>query len=724
MPHSNREPAGRTSDVDALRRRLEELERAGEVYKTFFVNAVEGLYRSSFEGRFLIVNPALAALTGYDAPEDMTVDITDIAEQFYVDPADRETLKRDLAGGETCVTNEVRVRRRDGTILWCIEAARLVCDASGAPLCFEGALFDITEHKQRDERLKREKARFEAMYTLSGMIDEPDDEIIAFAMEAGVAATQSELGMFCLVNEDETELTLSSWSRHVMEKSALPLRPGRFKVADLGLLGEPIRRRSPVITNNYEEYSDKRGYPAGHAPISRFMGLPVFDKGGIVLLVGMANKEYDYTRNDVRRLTVLAEAMWRILLRKRTEEELVRAKEKAEAADRAKSEFLANMSHEVRTPLNGVFGMLQVLRQLTGPDSRERECIDLAIASGNRLLGVINDILDLSRIEADKLQLRRTPTSVDGLVNTIIAIFRESCERKNINLVCDIAPDVPSTVIVDAERLRQALFNLVGNAVKFTEKGEIRVNASLTHRLDGEGVLLLFSVSDTGIGVTPEDVDDIFRPFTQADGRYTRRYGGSGLGLGIVKRLIGLMGGTISVDSAPGEGACFYFTIRAEDGAARRQRRRTRAAPAPQAAPDRPARKEKLRFLVAEDDAVNRKTLMMLLAHMGHNADSVVNGAEVLKALTKKKYDAILMDVQMPVMSGLDAARTIRTAPGLKAQASIPIIAVTAHALHGDREKCLKEGMDDYLAKPMSRRALAEAIERVVVRNDRAGAAS
>ncbi len=472
-----------------------------------------------------------------------------------------------------------------------------------------------------------------------------------------------------------------------------------------GLWGHPLNTRRAFFSNDPGGHPAAAGLPSGHLPLTRFLAAPAILEDELVGIIALANAGTDYRQADLDAVARLAQLYALAVARTRAEAALLESRRRAEAASQAKSEFLANMSHEIRTPLNGIFGMIELAKG-SAFEPEQMEFLDTALDSGRRLLTILNDILDLSRIEAGRLTISREPLDLSALLASVADIFAAEARKKELEFHWELDPRLPSWLSGDEGRIRQVLFNLLGNAVKFTPAGCIELGA---WRLPGQapdGALhVLFLVSDTGIGIPADRQAEIFEPFTQVDGSMRRRHGGAGLGLSIARRLVTLMGGEVAMDSTPGQGTSVAFALALHPAAT--------PETAPRAETGEGCPRGGLSILLAEDDRVNRLATGRLLEKLGHRVLAVDNGRQALAALAEVAFDLVILDVQMPELDGLETARLIRADPTL---AGLPVVAMTAHAMSGDRERCLDAGMDDYLAKPVLRESLEEVISRLTRR--------
>jgi PAS domain S-box-containing protein len=597
-------------------------------------------------------------------------------------PEDRERTRRfwlESVAGCHPYDVEYRVRHRDGQYRWFKTRGTPIRDKNGNIVKWFGTCTDITDLRRTEDALRESEERFRGTFENAAV---------------GIAHTALD-GRFLRVNEKLCDIT-GFGREELLAKNFQDITLADDLRADLEQLGMLLRGDS-------SSYSRDKRY--------------IRKDGSIVWVAVSVSVQQDAYGKPLYMIAVIRD----IAHRKRLEVDLRRAKETAEAANRAKDEFLANVSHEIRTPMNAILGLTELVLGTALTDCQQQSLRTVKSAADN-LLGIINDLLDFSNIEAGKLELHPSDFALRGAVDDTLRTLAVRARAKGLKLAGHVAPDVPDALVGDAGRLRQVLLNLVGNAIKFTDAGEVKVRVealsggavseerseagSTTTQSLPVTTRLRFTVSDTGIGIPKDKQARIFEAFEQEDSSTTRKYGGTGLGLTIASRLIASMGGQIAVDSELGRGSTFSFT-------ARFGRQSDLARPPSPPVPDPGPAYKPLSILVAEDNEFNAQLLEQLLAARGHHVRVASSGREAVSLSGQQAFDLCLLDVHMPELDGIQVARAIRererTAIG-----HLPIIAVTAGSRQEDRERCLAAGMDDFLAKPIQSAELWAAVDRVL----------
>ena len=662
-------------DITERRRAAEALRQSEARLRGITDSAQDAILVMDPQGAISYWNPAAESILGYRNEEAIGKNLHQLLVPERYHAAQRAAYPEFLRTGRgngIGTTAELAARRKDGR--------EIAVDLSLSAICLDGEwhaigiIRDITERKQAEQALQSSEEKFrqlaEHIHKVFWMKEPATAKVLYVS-----PAYEQVWGRTC----ESLYQNPLSWMEAIQPED----REQAHLSVERQMAGEHIDSEYRIRT------------PDGVQKWIRSRAFPVRDQAGqLIRVAGLAE---DITE-------------W-----KRYEKELVHAREAAEAANLAKSRFLANMSHEIRTPMNGVIGMLQLLLD-TDLTAEQREYAGVIETSGRTLLALIDDILDLSKIEARKITLEHVDFNPRRIVEDAVQTLRGQANAKGLAFGWLATQETPSLVRGDSNRLRQVLMNLAANAIKFTDRGEVSVQVGLESEDHGKATLR-FSITDTGIGIRPDQAAVLFAPFVQADASMTRKYGGTGLGLSISKQLVEMMGGRIGLNSREGEGATFWFTVVFDTpvepalaskpepaGTGRRQPANGRCAVPPGVG--RPRREA--RILVTEDNPINRLVLRAQLEKLGYQAHAVANGVEAVEAVQQGIYDLVLMDCQMPQMDGFEATRRLRES----GSPHVPIVAITANAMAGDRERCIREGMNDYLSKPVELGPLAEVLER------------
>lgn len=697
-------------------RQVNTLRESEERFRAFMDNSPAVGWIKDAEGRLLYLNTAFERSFNMKAASchgktDFELWPTEFAEAF------RNSDQQVLTTGESIEVEE-ETPGPDGQMNTYRKYKFLLSDSLGRKYV-GGMGLNITERKrvslERDRALKEMQwaqqkltallSSSRAVNTSTSFVDTARQIFFDCAGVIGYTA-----GYMALMSNDGSEnevLFLEAGGRPCTVDPYLPM-PIR------GLREVAYRRNEAVFENNFSHSRWMQFMPTGHVGLDNVMFAPLIIRDKTVGVMGMANKTGGFSAEDAELASTFSELAAVALQNARNIDALIlseqshrEARISAEAAIKAKSAFLANMSHEIRTPLNGILGMLQLL-QTTALDEEQNEYILTAIRSSKRLTNLLSDILDLSRIEAGKMSAREERFETRGLKQAVLDLFSLAATDKSLTLEFDFDERLPHVLIGDDASVRQILFNLVGNAIKFSQGGSVRVEVSSLPSSTQDACRVLFTVSDTGIGIDDELLGRIFEPFVQGENSYVRRYQGAGLGLSIVARLVKMLGGEVAIDSEVGTGTTIYLTIPFKMPPLHA----TEPAPKPSAL----ASGLGLRILFAEDDSVTRLSIKRLLEKAGYRVSVAVDGADALRILEQEQFDLILMDIQMPVMDGVETTREIRFKDRFAFVCDIPIIAVTAYAMSGDRDKFIGAGMNDYISKPVDIEALKSVIANVMSR--------
>ncbi len=678
---------------DMTERKL--LEQISQHWQQVFEKADFGLALSDVAtNTFITVNPAYAQQRGFTADELIGRSVLMVyAPEVHGMVSE---LIRAEESNDHVIFETVQVCR-DGRRFPARVELTTIRDAVGQPVSRVSCTFDITEQKQHAERSIMDIRRQKAQLRLYAMKHASCDELLDTALAESLALSDSGIGSLFFYDEDARLFTLHAWSKGVMPEFRKGSHPLILELDEAGPWGEAVRQRQAIVCNECSASAVYAvGYPMGRMPMKRHLVLPIFRNNQIVAVLGVGNKTDEYTDNDIRQLQLFLEGAWNVLERYKAVEELRVARELAEEANRVKTELLANLSHELRTPLNGVIGGAQLLG-FTELTQEQQECLELIDVSAANELTLINNLLELVKLESEGIMVERQPFSPRQVVEEALLIHEGAARAKGLRCSLDVAAAIPDRVVGDGVRIRQILYSLIGNAIKFTEEGAVTAGLQVHVCEDGTYVAR-FKVSDTGVGIAPEKREHIFELFNQSDTSNTRKYGGLGLGLSLCHRLATAVGGRLWVESEPGRGSSFYLD-----------------APVSVVCPlGRRQAGDVLSILLAEGDSLSALTSAALLRKLGHTVTVAITGEDALTQWRCHRFDLVLMDLQMPRLNGFEAVQRIREHEQQEGRRRTPVIAQTANARWNYRESFLSAQFDDFITKPLLLEELGPLVARVI----------
>ncbi|MBF0383434.1 MAG: response regulator [Magnetococcales bacterium] len=700
---------GRQNELleERVRDRTAKLAESELKYRELVENAPAILYRLSSRHGIIFSSSQAESILGY-TPDQLQAEPMLWHDSIHPeDLPEVDTIIKNISSGKQ-FNIDYRIRAADGEWRWLNDCSINLTNIDDETIIM-GLAVDITNRKLQQEQRSINEERLQLMMELNNDATSlTEQEFFDRAVEIAVMATCSQVAYLHKINEDQETTSLVSWNQRAMPQCSI-FHETNYHLKHAEVWAECFREKRIVIHNDYTNLENNKDYPNEHTHITRHMSVPIILGNKVRFVLGVGNKMTLYDEFDAAQLQYVADDVIQFMLRREIEKKLHQAKEQAERASRSKSEFLTIMSHELRTPLNVIMGMGEMLVE-SDLDLQQKHYLGISIQAAKGLLSLISDILDLSQIEGGHLILFQEKVDLLDLAEKILDLNSYNAKKKSLELDYQVDPEVPKIIMCDSKRVQQILINLVGNAIKFTARGKVQIRISL---LDEEYVL--FSVLDTGIGIPDDKHKLIFEAFSQVDSSLTRQYGGSGLGLTICHRLVTSMGGRIWLESKLGKGSIFHFSIPLILDA----RNPSQLFVSSETTLD-DALQENLSMidtsrsiLLVEDVEENAWVIESYLGNTPHHLDIVGNGEQAMEnILSGKKYNLVLMDIQLPTLDGLETTRKIREWEKEHGHSRTTIIALTAHAMLGDREKSFSAGCDGHVTKPIPKKKLLEVIDQ------------
>jgi PAS domain S-box-containing protein len=683
-------------------------------FKAIAEQAMDGITLADFNGNYIFVNRAFSLMIGYTEDELLKMNVFDLK----IKDDDSNTFQSILQHGQS-LTLSKRLQCKNGDIIY--------VDINGKKISAEkeefilGIVRNVTDKivneqqliaakekaekserkiKQQNEDITFNNDRLESLLRISQYSTESIQELLDFALGEAVTLTKSKIGYIYFYNAEKEQFSLNTWSREVMSECAVLNPQTIYNLDKTGCWGEAVRQRRPIIINDYpSENILKKGIPEGHVKLLKFLTIPVFSQEKIVAVAGVANKETDYDNSDIRQLTLLMDTVWKISERILLISDLKQAKEKAEESDRLKTAFLQNMSHEIRTPMNAIMGFSELLAQNIKNEEKIDHFVSIINQRCSDLLVIIDDILDIAKIESGQLQINNETINIIKLLKDLELIYNQQkihLKKPEIKIALNIPPGLQEFRITsDKSRLMQVFNNLLSNALKYTLQGEITYGFQFNSENQIE-----FYVSDTGIGIPHNKHSAIFERFVQLNQKTVRSMGGTGLGLSITRALVKLLGGEIWLHSEIDKGSTFYFTINANSEIAS-----TTSVSIPSHSLNSDTISGKT-VLIVEDDEFNKALIKEILENLGPNLIFSSSGNDSVNICSNTHIDLVLMDIDLPDISGYEATKLI-----LSKFPEMKIIAQTAYASGTDKFKAYESGCIEYISKPLKARVLIDTIK-------------